>query len=215
METNPWPTRWNQFLLCSSKWLAAICVSTGNEHVRQLEFLHLNRNIKTRDLWHSQGLWLERGAVWWTCLSWNSGHILQKQGLWEMDCFFFFGLLVSFLGPSVVVTMRAVKNCQPSHPNPSTLHCTPLFAPLPVSSRSCWSSPHHETLSAALLQGSIHLLWWAKQHLPRTFVGSQTSSIMFLTWSWVDWLGGFLVVYFFFGGGGVSHPEKWYLVALR
>lgn len=36
--------------------------------------------------------------------------------------FFSCGLLVSFLGPSMVVTMWAVKNCQPSHPDPNTLH---------------------------------------------------------------------------------------------
>lgn len=88
-----------------------------------------------------------------------------------LEFFFFFGQFVSFLGLNMGVTMRAVKYCQPSHPDPKTLH----RAPDCLSNRSRWSSPHQEALSAFFLQRSIHLLWPAKQHLPSTFAGSQRS----------------------------------------
>lgn len=86
----------------------------------------------------------------------------------------------------MVVTMRAVEYCHPSHPDPKTLHRTPDC----LSNRSCWSSPHQETPSAFLLQGNIHLLWWGKQHLPSTFSGRRASLRRFLV--------GFLFVCLFF-----------------
>lgn len=33
------------------------------------------------------------------CLSWKSGHVLQKQDAWEMDCIFFLASLSLFLAP--------------------------------------------------------------------------------------------------------------------
>lgn len=97
----------------------------------------------------------------------------------------------------MVVTMRAVEYCHPSHPDPKTLHRTPDC----LSNRSCWSSPHQETPSAFLLQGNIHLLWWGKQHLPSTFSGRRASLRRFLV--------GFLFVCLF------VFPEKSFLVVLH
>lgn len=55
--------------------------------------------------------------------------------------FFFFGQLVSFLGPPMVVTMWAGRHYHPSHPDPKTFHCAPDRQPLILLVVSTSSSP--------------------------------------------------------------------------